>query len=309
MTDYVELPIQKTRYLAQLSEEHQAALQRAADHDLRDGMSSVIPEFWAEKIAWALAGDRTPEGRQVIRCGGKHYVLHPHRPNASREDQRHMGMGGSIQRFRLLDGTIVESNDTWFQGQIPLELRRGILADNADSYVPEGQQGYSFGRPKPQPARTEKEHWLRQITRYGSPRIWQVHFGTQPGPDGYDEAVERTEVSSIDDPEANCYSSELAEGSLDPNRIEIGPDGVARHKSAAGLHILALDVDHRCHLIPSSTNGHWHLVIDHAMPWHRYRRVLKALTRAGILQPGYYSACVRRRASFLRLPWAKKEVF
>lgn len=75
---------------------------------------------------------------------------------------------------------------------------------------------------------------------------------------------------------------------------------------AKGMHTVAIDVDHPVRVLPSTTPGHFHLLIDVPMPWWRYRRLLRALMKAGIIEPGYYSASVRRGATFLRLPWVRK---
>lgn len=74
-----------------------------------------------------------------------------------------------------------------------------------------------------------------------------------------------------------------------------------------GYHRVALDIDVPAALIPSSTPGHSHLIIDTQMPWEQYEKLLDALAEAGIVQQGYVGASKRRRASCLRLPWVKKE--
>lgn len=73
-----------------------------------------------------------------------------------------------------------------------------------------------------------------------------------------------------------------------------------------GFHAPALDVDLPCELRPSSTEGHYHLLIDKQMSWRRYRRLLRALMRAGVIERGFYRHSVRRKQSFLRLPHVKK---
>jgi hypothetical protein len=61
-----------------------------------------------------------------------------------------------------------------------------------------------------------------------------------------------------------------------------------------------------CALVPSSTPGHFHLFIERGLTWHQYRRLLKALGRAGILEPDYVRASLQRRYSAVRVPWVKK---
>ena len=69
-----------------------------------------------------------------------------------------------------------------------------------------------------------------------------------------------------------------------------------------GFHAPVLDIDFGAQLIPSSTPGHFHLYVDKAMTWRNYRRLLKALGNAGVLEPGYVRASIRRGHSAVRKP-------
>jgi hypothetical protein len=93
-------------------------------------------------------------------------------------------------------------------------------------------------------------------------------------------------------------------------RTECGPslaDLVSSElKDERGWHTIALDIDMPAALLPSSTPDHYHLYIDHKMPWRRYRKLLRALYKAGLIEHGYYYASKRRRATHLRPPWRKK---
>jgi hypothetical protein len=75
-----------------------------------------------------------------------------------------------------------------------------------------------------------------------------------------------------------------------------------------GTHAPALDIDLPCRLVESTTPGHFHLFIDHEMPWSAYMKLLYALQDAGILEPGYVASAVNRGQSFLRLPHVKKQL-
>lgn len=75
---------------------------------------------------------------------------------------------------------------------------------------------------------------------------------------------------------------------------------------SAGLHAPVLDIDFEASLIPSSTPGHYHLVLEKAMTWKRYRKLIKALGKAQILEEGYVRATLSRGYSSIRLPWVKK---
>lgn len=72
------------------------------------------------------------------------------------------------------------------------------------------------------------------------------------------------------------------------------------------VHVIALDIDKQCALIPSSTPGHHHLVINHRLEWSRYKTLLHALAEAGVIEFGFYDAAVQREETFLRLPWVHK---
>lgn len=74
------------------------------------------------------------------------------------------------------------------------------------------------------------------------------------------------------------------------------------------LHAPVLDMDIPCALVPSSTPGHFHLYIEKPMTWRTYRRLLKALGRAGVLEDGFVKASLDRGYTSVRVPWVKKHV-
>lgn len=115
------------------------------------------------------------------------------------------------------------------------------------------------------------------------------------------------------------YDREAKEPIEDPALIE---DDVAlddatlltsRHKwgrardNGKGMHRVVLDIDMDAALIPSSTPGNHHLIIDKTLPWKDYVELLRALSKAGIIQPGYAKASIARGYSAIRPPWVKKE--
>lgn len=104
-----------------------------------------------------------------------------------------------------------------------------------------------------------------------------------------------------------CDLDELKEssgyrGSKDERRFPIK----ARHanllssETPDGRHAPVIDIDMECRVVPSRTKGHYHFYIDKPIAWWRYRLMLKAMTIAGIVEPGYYKASVRRRMTFVR---------
>jgi hypothetical protein len=77
----------------------------------------------------------------------------------------------------------------------------------------------------------------------------------------------------------------------------------------SSYHSPVLDIDFPARLVPSTTEGHFHLYLDGiTMEWKRYERLLAALAEAGIIEQGYYEASVRRKMTCVRLPHVRKPV-
>ena len=99
-----------------------------------------------------------------------------------------------------------------------------------------------------------------------------------------------------------------------PDYIDLGAGVEAEEKDAnvvssvicPGIHAPVLDIDFEARLIPSSTPGHYHLYLDKAMSWKKYRKLLKALARAGVIEEGYAFSSIRRGFSAVRKPDIKK---
>lgn len=73
------------------------------------------------------------------------------------------------------------------------------------------------------------------------------------------------------------------------------------------LHRVVLDLDMDAALIPSSTPGHHHLIIDVAMTQGQYFTLLEALRDAEIIEDGYYAASKAKGYTAIRTPWTKKK--
>ncbi len=71
-------------------------------------------------------------------------------------------------------------------------------------------------------------------------------------------------------------------------------------------HYPVIDLDIPCRLVPSSTEGHFHLYIDHAVPKDEYIKMLRAMADAGVVQEFYAKAAEMRGATFVRPEWVKK---
>jgi len=87
--------------------------------------------FWDEKVIWAKLGGKlnTNNGvATVVRVKGTHYLAYP---MADPKQHGFLGHGGGLFAFKMLDGTILQSNNVWCQGKIP-ERYKGLLPDNAE---------------------------------------------------------------------------------------------------------------------------------------------------------------------------------
>lgn len=78
------------------------------------------------------------------------------------------------------------------------------------------------------------------------------------------------------------------------------------HGGIKSYHKLLLDIDHEAALIPSTTPGHYHLVIDFPIEEEDYFNVIDALAKAGIVEEGFAAAARRRKATWVRAPWERK---
>ncbi|QIG58778.1 hypothetical protein SEA_DATBOI_114 [Gordonia phage DatBoi] len=73
-----------------------------------------------------------------------------------------------------------------------------------------------------------------------------------------------------------------------------------------GRHRVLLDLDVPAMLVPSTTAGHSHLIIDKKIEWQQYMAILNAFAAARIVEPGYALASKKRLAGHLRTPWTLK---
>jgi hypothetical protein len=83
-------------------------------------------------------------------------------------------------------------------------------------------------------------------------------------------------------------------------------DVISSFDPASGLHRVMMDVDVRSWSVPSTTPGHVHLYFEPTVTWRQYRRILRAMSQAGLVERAYYQAACGARAGMLRLPWIKK---
>lgn len=74
-----------------------------------------------------------------------------------------------------------------------------------------------------------------------------------------------------------------------------------------GLHRPVLDLDINARLWSSSTEGHFHLLLDGvALSWEAYQELLAALAKAGVITEAYRKHSIERGMTFIRTPDCKK---
>lgn len=285
-------------------------------------------EYWVDRHV--NHNDTTEDGYPIVRCRGGHHVVKAPKPG---RDRSLLGFGGAEFTFRMEDGTTLTSNDVWFQGVIPLAYRK-LLPDNAE----EAERSYGMFQPWGSP----EEATLAGLSMYEHPTqaVDFTQVTEQEIIDGTAYTTQWDEEHRRDAPlhESQVWSStvinvpqpgfdtfgfwsgkgshvaQMGDLSEPPVISQFGRGGPKAttfngrmQQVQDGWHTVMLDIDRPVRLVPSTTPGHWHLYIDVAMPWWRYRKLLRALKNAGIIEPGYYSASVARRCTALRLPWVKKE--
>ena len=74
------------------------------------------------------------------------------------------------------------------------------------------------------------------------------------------------------------------------------------------MHAPILDIDVPAALVPSSTPGHSHLYLDVPMTWRQYKRLLKALARAGVIEKRWAKVSIQDRNTTLSVPWLTKAI-
>lgn len=101
----------------------------------------------------------------------------------------------------------------------------------------------------------------------------------------------------------DCYEDETRSQVSDPALANL----ISSRVEGSRKHAPVLDIDHApVRVVPSSTPGHSHLYIDVAMSWRRYRKLLKALMKARIIDRDFYQLSIDERASFVRRPGLNK---
>jgi hypothetical protein len=72
-------------------------------------------------------------------------------------------------------------------------------------------------------------------------------------------------------------------------------------------HLPVFDCDFEIETVPSSTPGHYHLYIDVPIEFKHYMNIMRAFVDAGLIEEGYYHACLSHGEGFVRRPGHNKK--
>ncbi len=73
------------------------------------------------------------------------------------------------------------------------------------------------------------------------------------------------------------------------------------------VHRVVLDIDHKCWLFDSSTDGRHHLLIDKTLSTEDYRKLLTVLVEVGLYQKRCLQTFEFTGMTRVRLPWIAKQ--
>lgn len=83
-------------------------------------------------------------------------------------------------------------------------------------------------------------------------------------------------------------------------------DVLSSYDPTTWRHRVMLDIDVESWRIPSTTPGHAHLYFGPTVTWRQYKRVIRAMCLAGLVEEKFYRAACGAHMGMLRLPWVKK---
>lgn len=81
---------------------------------------------------------------------------------------------------------------------------------------------------------------------------------------------------------------------------------LARQEQGAMKMLRLFFGDTQAHLVPSSTEDHYHLYINKRIKWNKYELFLQYLAEARIISSPYAEFSIARRATYLRYPGITK---
>jgi hypothetical protein len=110
-----------------------------------------------------------------------------------------------------------------------------------------------------------------------------------------------SEKEGLSDSVGRVYDESLAEKvNKDANVI------TSKIRGKKNKHKIILDLDYEAALIPTSTPGHYHLMIDKDLDTLQYAEFIEVCHRVGLIADGNMSQWNRELTQFLRLPTVRK---
>lgn len=91
-----------------------------------------------------------------------------------------------------------------------------------------------------------------------------------------------------------------------PDEIVVSAYGHGMYKVSIKTEIAELFAEAEPSWVPSTTDGHFHVYVEHPLLWEDYCDRLHLLKRSKVIQDGYYEASKARQATFVRMPHVKK---
>jgi hypothetical protein len=107
------------------------------------------------------------------------------------------------------------------------------------------------------------------------------------------------------------HESSFGDFSADPSRgVEPSIESMANcvgSRTRRGKHRPVLDIDFAARLVPSSTEGHWHLYLDGIeLTDRQYEQLVGTLAAIGVVQQGIHNQLHREGQTIVRLPHIRK---
>ena len=74
-----------------------------------------------------------------------------------------------------------------------------------------------------------------------------------------------------------------------------------------GTHAPVIDLDFSAELIPSTTEGHFHLYLNKALTPKEHEKLLKVLYEVGIIEYGFYHNSLKRKQAHVLMPGINRD--
>ena len=106
--------------------------------------------------------------------------------------------------------------------------------------------------------------------------------------------------TDLEDPKRDRYGEIITGTMSEVATLEASNLVSSRIKGTPDLHLPAIDLDFPCTLVPSRTEGHFHLYLDRPLTWDRYKVILDAFLEAGLIDVGWHRQALKDKQTYLR---------